>query len=442
MTYSVDQLSKHLFEELALKPKANFYIAYSGGKDSATLLHMMAQLQQEHGFSLTALHVNHNLNSDSNEWAKHCSSICAELGVALKQTSLHLPDNSELNARVARYQWFREQIQADSYLLTAHHADDRAETLLFNLMRGSGSRGLSSLRSVTPFYGSKLVRPLLDVSQQQVSEYAQHHQLNWVEDPSNQQLHYARNRIRHEVLPAMTQFRPDAIKNIVRAANNLEQENNLLREVAIGDLVEVREHPKHPLDDSVAICYHDFAHLSIARQSNLVRFWLQSLDLHTPSQRLLGELLTAFGSIPKSTMLLQENGCQFRFYQGFMYVMPVLDETPAMPCIDWHNVDQPLDLYENKIQVDATSKLHSLLKNRQPSPSVVLSSRANVINPKALQGHSLNLKKWLQESGVPPWRRQAIPLLTIRHQNADLVLSPIDQQLHSDWVSLKTRAYH
>ncbi len=441
MTYTVEKFAEHLFDKLGLNSQKNFYVAFSGGKDSTALLHLLVSIRKQYGFSLTALHVNHNLNDDSNNWVKHCKQVCSQMGVEIKQASVNLSDRSELNARIARYRWFREQIERDSYLFTGHHGDDRAETLLFNLMRGSGSRGLSSLRSVTPFYGSKLVRPLLNMSQQQVSEYIDAHKLSWVDDPSNEELYYMRNRIRHQVLPAMTEFRPDAIQNIVRAANNLEQENNLLREIAIADLVEVREHAKHPIDNSYAICYKDFVHMSVARQSNLVRFWLQSLNLHTPSKRLLDALLNTFVSNPSSTMQLQESGSQFRFYRGYMYVMPAFDDVEVMPIIDWQNIDQPIDLFERKIRVGATNKLIDLLR-KQNSSLVRLSSRPHIVNPKALQGHSLNLKKWLHEAGIPPWRRQSVPLLTIRDTDSDLVLSPIDQQLSNDWVSFESTSTH
>ena len=435
MTYSLNQFEQHLFKGLALDSKANFYVAYSGGKDSTVLLHLMTTLQQKHGFSLTALHVNHNFSESSADWAEHCQQVCQNLGVAMKQISLHLQDTSEQTARFARYQWFKDEISSDSILLTAHHSQDRVETMLFNLMRGSGSRGLSSLRAVSPFHGAKLVRPMLELSQQQISDYALEHDLQWVDDPSNQEMHYSRNHIRHQILPALTEFRADALQSILRTANNLEQENNLLREIAIADLVEVREHPKHPLDHSHAICYEDFAFLSRTRQSNLIRFWLQSLKLHIPSQRLLDDLLTAFASSPGVTMVLQEAGSQFRFYQGYLYVMPAIEQTEPVPSVDWSNINQPIELYQSKVRLDSTSKLRDLLLTRN-TPKVRLSSRPNVLNPKALQGHSLNLKKWLQEAGVPPWRRQSVPLLTIRQTDSDVVLSPIDQQHRSDWVSL------
>jgi len=268
MTFSASEFETELFGGLNLDRQGQYYVAFSGGVDSTVLLHLMATLRDQHGFELTALHVSHNLQSESQVWAEHCASVCESLDVRLKLTSLNLDSSSEATARDARYEWFREQVQFGSVLMTAHHQQDRAETLLFNLLRGAGSTGLSSLRASRPFFGAKLVRPLLPFKQEDIIEYAESHHLIWVEDPSNQDQRYSRNEIRHQVLPSLEAFRPDAIQNIARAASNLEQENGLLREVAICDLVEVREHPSHPLDHSHALCVDDMGHLTVARQAH------------------------------------------------------------------------------------------------------------------------------------------------------------------------------
>ncbi len=436
MTYSAKGLAGELFGELALDKQGNYYVAFSGGVDSTVLLHMMRLLQSHYGFELTALHVSHNLQAESSRWAEHCAQLCRKWGIELRQTSLTLDTNSEVAARSARYQWFSEQVAYGDVLLTAHHQQDRAETFLFNMMRGAGSTGLSSLRAVRPFHGARLVRPLLGVSQEQILQYAEQKNLSWVEDLSNQETTYSRNDIRHNVLPALTTFREDAIQNIARAAANLEQENSLLREIAICDLVEVREQPKHPIDQSHALCVDDLTHLSPARQTNLLRFWLRSLELHTPSKRLMEQILSAIARPPSSTAVLQESGCQFRFYQGFMYVMPASAKMQSFSAIDWQNVEQPLDLFQNRIRIDSTNKLRELVSSQRNS-SVRLLARPEVSNPKALQGHSLNLKKWLQDIGIPPWRRQALPLLTVSNRGRDVVLGPVDQQLQNDWVSLE-----
>ena len=435
MTFSAQKFAEQLFGELALDQNGRFYVAFSGGVDSTVLLHMLAGLRTEYGFSLSALHVNHNIYHRSEEWVAHCERVCEQLDVEFLHTAVHLETQSESNARDARYRWFKKILPVGSVLFTAHHRQDRVETLLFNLMRGAGSTGLSSLRAVRPFFGSRLARPMLGMSQEEIIAYANHHRLAWVDDPSNQLSEYSRNQIRHEILPVLSGFRADAMQNIARAAANLEQENNLLREVAICDLVEVRELPKHPIDDSYALCYEDILHLSPSRQANLVRFWLKSLQLHTPSQKFMQGLQAAFESPPNSTAVLQESGSQFRFYRGFMYVMPVQQEGHSFAAIDWSNVNQPVDLYQHRIRVDATSKLRELLTSHRQT-HLRLVAKAEVLNPKALQGHSLNLKKWLQEIGIPPWRRQSMPILTMNDSTGDVVLGPVDQQSQNDWVLL------
>lgn len=432
----VNRVAFTLFEELKLDAQAHFFLAYSGGVDSSVLLHLMNRLRLHFGFKLTALHVSHNLQADSSKWAEHCAETCEALDVPFKQVSLNLDSGSEASARTARYQWFSEQLEPSSILMTAHHQQDRAETFLFNLMRGAGSTGLSSLRSKRPFQGATIVRPMLKQTLSDILAYAKQHRIKWVEDPSNADEQFSRNEIRHQVLPALESFRTDAIQNIARAAMNLEQENNLLKEIAICDLVDVREHAKHPIDQSHALCVADIAHLTSARQTNVLRFWLKSLNLHSPSQQFIATLLLAITEPPTSTAVFQEAGQQFRFYKGFMYVMPAHEVEHAFSTIDWQNPEQPVDLFQNQLRVDSTAKLRNLVLNEQAA-SLKLAARSELNNPKALQGHSLNLKKWMQDIGVPPWRRQSVPLLTVSRPGRDVVLAPVDQQIHTEWVSLE-----
>lgn len=415
----------------------HFYVAYSGGVDSTVLLSLMTKLRSSFDFELTALHANHQLNPHSTDWEFHCQQVCDQFNVPLISCSLDLPSSSEGLAREARYKWFDKTVKPNSVLLTAHHRQDRVETLLFNLLRGAGSRGLSSMRSKRPFNSSVLHRPLVHVARQDLISYASQQELTWVEDPSNQDNDYSRNHIRNVIVPALEDFRSDAVQNIARAAWNLEQENTLLKEVAIGDLVEVREHPKHPIDKSYALCVDDVQHLTLNRQANLVRFWLQSLNLHIPSQRMLVQILEAFINPPKSTAVLQESGVQFRFYKGYMYVMSAIDQIDSDMSIHWKDVYKPIDLFEKEIRVDSTRKLRELYDSNNRS-DVRLSSRNGLTNPKALQGHSLNLKKWLQDIGVPPWRRSAMPILTMVSSGNDIVLGPVDQHIHNDWVMLES----
>ena len=175
--------------------------------------------------------------------------------------------------------------------------------------------------------------------------------------------------------------------------------------------------------------------MSRTRQANVLRFWLQSLDLHIPSKRLLDAILNAFVTPPATTAVLQEGGSQFRFYQGFLYVMPAKAEFPDFCPVEWQDPEQSISLFNSKLKVDPTPQLKELVhKNTRAKLRVV--SRENVMNPKALQGHSVNLKKWLQEAGVPPWRRQSMPLLTLEERKSEILLGTIDQYSYNEWVSI------
>lgn len=431
-----ERIKEVLFKELGLPEETHFFVAFSGGLDSTVLLYLMRRLQERSHFSLTALHANHDLQPESGEWAQHCANVCKAFDVPLQQTVLEVNGRSEAAAREARYDWFRQKVLPGSVLLTAHHAQDRAETLLFNLLRGAGTAGLSSLRASRPFFHAKLVRPMLGFTKDDIHSIASQRGLQWVEDPSNQDVGYARNQIRHEILPVLTKYREDAVLSIARASANLEQESALMREVAIADLVDIREQSLHPVDESHALNYDDMAHLSGTRKANVVRFWLQSLNLHIPSKRLMDALLQSFETPPPPTAVLQESGSQFRFYRGYLYVMPAKAEFPMFCPVEWADPEHSISLFDSRLTVDPTPQLRELVHKNARS-RLRLVSRENVINPKALQGHSVNLKKWLQEAGVPPWRRPVTPLLTLEQRNSEIVLAPIDQSAYSEWVSLE-----
>ena len=435
-TPSALKVLQPVLTQLSQRPQARVFVALSGGLDSVSLLHMVASARQHDNFSAIALHVDHGLQQESARWAAFCENLCKELDLEFRTTRLELSDKSEGTARIARYDWFRTQVRYGDVVLTAHHEQDRAETVLFNLLRGSGSAGLSSLRFSRPFYGAQLLRPLLQLSKAEITEYAQHNGLNWVEDPSNSDTSYARNRIRESLIPELRNFRADAVRNIARAASNLEQENSLLREIAIADLAEVREQPKHVLDRSHALCVDDIRELSPARQANLLRFWLSSLQMHIPSKALTAQLIKAIETPPASTAVLQEEGCQYRFFRGYLYVMPALAENPVFQPVEWLNPDLPIALHQERVQVGATPKLRQFYSSCQQG-SLRLESREALINPQAVQGHSVNLKKWLQDAGVPPWRRQSLPILTLRQAQRDVVLAPVDQGIETDWVELR-----
>lgn len=170
-------------------------VAVSGGVDSVSLLHMLVKK----GEPLVVAHVNHGIRADSDQDENFVRELASSYQLPFVSTSLGLGSGaSEDTARRARYAWL-EKVAADhgsSAIVTAHHQDDVLETILINLTRGTGWRGLCSLRSTL-----HRIRPLLSMSKAEVVGYAIEHQLNWREDSTNESFRYLRNRLRHHVIP-------------------------------------------------------------------------------------------------------------------------------------------------------------------------------------------------------------------------------------------------
>jgi tRNA(Ile)-lysidine synthase len=206
-----------------LEPNGTVLVAVSGGADSVALLHLLHTL----GYPVSALHCNFHLRGEESDADQQfVEKLCQQFGVSLGVTHFHTADYAkshgisiEMAARELRYQWFREQMEAQKAqaIAVGHHMDDQAETLLLNLLRGTGLRGLAGMH---PQHNS-VVRPLLCVSRKDIEEYLRLHHLAYVTDSTNLQHDVLRNRIRLEVMPLLEQLQPAARQTLWRAAQNV-----------------------------------------------------------------------------------------------------------------------------------------------------------------------------------------------------------------------------
>ncbi|MFJ4444157.1 tRNA lysidine(34) synthetase TilS [Pseudomonas sp. NPDC089422] len=254
-----------------------WYIAFSGGLDSTVLLHLLANHARSHASPpLRALHIHHGLQSAADAWPAHCQSICDQLGIELQVIHVQVIPGASLEqaARDARYAALANVLGRGDILFTAQHRDDQAETLLFRLLRGAGLRGLAAMPSQRSLGQGNLVRPLLDVSRQQLHDYAQAHGLSWIEDPSNSDTAFARNYLRGEVFPVLQQRWPQASQNLARCAEHLGEALGLLDEMAQGDLAQAGEgaSPAWAGLDSLDLAV--LGEWSPARQRNALQYWL------------------------------------------------------------------------------------------------------------------------------------------------------------------------
>jgi tRNA(Ile)-lysidine synthase len=197
------------------------YIAFSGGIDSVVLLH---QLVQQHNTRITLIHIHHNLQAEADGWAIFATTTADQYGIECiiehAQGKPSSGESTEAWAREQRYALFEKHLGEGDALVTAHHQDDQAETVLLNLVRGSGVHGLAGMPETRPLGQGTVVRPLLNTSRSDIEAYAQQHSLKWVEDPTNTDTQFARNFMRHEILPLLKTRWPEVAKTMARTARH------------------------------------------------------------------------------------------------------------------------------------------------------------------------------------------------------------------------------
>lgn len=271
----------------AFAPALPLAVGLSGGADSTALL--IACVQRWPG-QVSAVHVNHGLQAAAGLFESHCAALCARLGVALRVQQVNAqpaPGQSpEDAARIARYKAFEAVALAGQARIAiktialAQHADDQVETLLLALSRGAGLPGLAAMPAQWQRAGLQWARPLLAVAGADVRAWLQARGETWVEDPSNQNQGFTRNRIRAQLLPALEATFPGFRDTFARSSAHAAQAQQLLAELAQADLLEVGNPP----------VISALQRLSSARQANLLRHWLRVSHRTAPSTAQLHEL--------------------------------------------------------------------------------------------------------------------------------------------------------
>lgn len=407
-----DELTQNLSAFLETLPDhKQFLIAYSGGLDSHVLLHLVNRLGRESGYGVRAVHVNHNIQRESRDWAGHCWNTCRALGVELEIIDVDADrpgkESPESWARHKRYEAIGNILAEGEILLTAHHRDDQLETLLLRLFRGSGVMGLASMRAVRPFAEGLHARPLLRHTREQLSAYAGNNNLNWVEDPSNADTRLDRNFVRHEVVPVIKNRWPSVDLPVTRAIQVFSETQELLDDVARQDLLNcVTDNP-----DVVAV--DSLKQLSIPRQKNLVRYWGRTLDLPPPDSRSVSRLVSEV--IPArhdSKAQVRWNGAELRRYGNYLQLTGPLAEFDGSTIRVWDfKAPCRLDLGELTAEEGYGNGLKKGLCNGARIEVRYRSGGEKIRLPGRTCRHKL--KKLFQETATPPWLRERVPLIYV-----------------------------
>jgi tRNA(Ile)-lysidine synthase len=266
-------------------PKARLCVAFSGGMDSTALLTVLARMRALRG-RLRAIHVDHGLQPQSRAWADHCRRVAGELGVPLEVVTVAIDlrggASLEAAAREARYAALAQRLAAREVLLTAQHADDQLETVLLQLLRGAGVRGIAAMAAVAPFAGGWLVRPLIAIERAEIEHWARTRKLEWVEDESNQDERRDRNYLRGRVVPLLRARWPAASVAVARTARHAAEGQRLLELLARADVEQAA--------DGAALSVRRLRALTSDRRRNALRFWIARSNHPAPDSSRLAEI--------------------------------------------------------------------------------------------------------------------------------------------------------
>lgn len=392
-------------------------LALSGGLDSVVLLDTVCKAVQANAVKEPAeiwvFHIHHGLQKPADQWLEFCEKLAKKYQVHFDFRLLHFADQSQGNiearARAERYDALTDLCIEHGIedLLLAHHQNDQAETVLLQLLRGSGVAGLSGMplnranikdASAKDANTITLWRPLLNQSKAELEAYAKEHKLKWVEDPSNQNTRYRRNAIRKEIIPRLEKIQPGVIANLARSADLLAQSQVLLDRLASQDGKGIVETKSLKLKPLLA-----FANADRPAANNLLRYWLKLNDLAMPSQERLESWWKDLNAVKSDSSLeWQHDEVSIYLWRNTLQV--------AKPKVGrWVFQDVPTSRKLLGLPADwvAQAQAEGRIEERLRQGAEKIQIKPNT--PRK------TLKNLFQESDTPPWERQ-VPLLYINEQ--------------------------
>lgn len=410
----MQDLIDNVKNSLAPFTQHHFYIGYSGGIDSHVLLHCCSQLA-EFNKKMTAVYINHQLQAISDDWAIHCEKMAFDLNINFLALNVNaLPKNGESPeeaARNARYQALKNLIKRDCVLLIAQHREDQLETVLLQLFRGCGLRGLAGMPEKAAFGEGCLLRPFLDISKNEIINYAKVNQLQWVEDPTNQSDDYDRNFLRNQIIPQLKQRWQALDKTVFRTAKHCANADEMLKNMA-------KQWFQSVVNSDNTIDLQKLRFYDSMQQDCILREWFFSFGLKMPSQKRLNQIFAEIMNAKNSSSaVLYEQQHEIRCYQNTLFCLKKSQKETFKEKIWDKNQDVLFFSSDWVLSIHASKK--GILKTVWENAQIRVRTRkgGEKIELPFRKGHH-DLKKLYQEAKIPPWKRESIPLIYLNNELA------------------------
>lgn len=385
---------------------SGYAVAFSGGPDSHALLHATAAVRDELGAPLRAIHIDHRLHPDSADWARHCARQCQALRVPLTVLRASEPPPAgagETWAREIRYTLFASALATGEMLLTAHHQDDQAETVLLRLLRGTGPEGLAGIPPVRALGAGYVGRPLLGVPRASLTAYTREHGLTAIADPGNSDCRADRNFLRQNVLPLLEQRWPAARRAMARTGTLVRAERPLVAAYTRSLLGQ--------LEVGGALDAAGLTGLSATARRYVVREWLLQQGLVPPGEaRLRRGLETLLAAGADRLPELVWPGGQVRRHRDWLYAQAERDTAVAGSEGQVWDFGEELRLPHGRLRVTAAA---GGLDPAALPEGVAIRFRRDGDRCRPVGRPTRPLKKLFQEAAIPPWQRYRWPLLCV-----------------------------
>jgi tRNA(Ile)-lysidine synthase len=407
MSFSAQHL-RAVLEAQTPAGASGYVVAISGGADSACLLTALKELVPAPcgDLPVRALHVDHGLQSAAGDLRRAGEALCRRLQVPLTVVPVRVERAAgvslEAAARDARYAGLARQFAAGECLLTAHHAEDQAQTLLLQLLRGAGLKGMAAMPRCRAFHGGWHLRPLLEVAQRELLEYGRHAGVTAVLDPMNLDLRFDRVYLRERLWPLLVARWPGAALTVSRTARHAADAQALLDQAAARAIL--------PLRDGDSLSVTGLRSLDAAAQRNALRHWIAESAVAPPSTARLSEALRQILDSDEGQLPAVRWGAHaLRRYRNRLFLTAA--RPPRLPeqC-DWP-VAAALELGAGLGRLRFAPQDGGLDAARLPHTLVVRRRRGGERLRPQRHARTMTLKHLCQSAGVLPWMRDALPLL-------------------------------